>query len=82
MDLASEGSSAALHDSDGSIKAAGDASIQSTTTTNVGKELHTHCDVIQLFMWFQSRVQSQSKQWRATHERALLEERIGSCSMT
>ncbi|KAG2784785.1 hypothetical protein JG687_00011697 [Phytophthora cactorum] len=75
MDLASKGSSAALADNDGSIMAAGDASIQSTTTANVAKELHTHCDVIQLFMWFHSRDQNQSKQRRATHERALLEEK-------
>ncbi|KAG6952102.1 hypothetical protein JG688_00013422 [Phytophthora aleatoria] len=75
MDLASKGSSAALADNDGSIMAAGDASIQSTTTVNVDKELHTHCDVIQLFMRFQSRDQNQSEQWRATHERALLEEK-------
>ncbi|KAG3169870.1 hypothetical protein PC128_g19058 [Phytophthora cactorum] len=75
MDLASKGSSAALADNDGSIMAAGDASIQSTTTANVDKDFHTHCDVIQLFMRFQSRDQNQNEQWRATHERALLEEK-------
>ncbi|KAG7392740.1 hypothetical protein PHYPSEUDO_014227 [Phytophthora pseudosyringae] len=81
LDVASKGSFTALEDNDGGVMAAGAASIQSTSTANVAKGLHTHCDVIQLFMWFQSRDQNQSKQWRTSHDRALLEERTGRCSV-
>ncbi|KAG7387442.1 hypothetical protein PHYPSEUDO_014090 [Phytophthora pseudosyringae] len=75
LDVASKGSFTALEDNDGGVMAAGAASIQSTSTANVAKGLHTHCDVIQLFMWFQSRDQNQSKQWRTSHDQALLEEK-------
>jgi hypothetical protein len=51
------------------------ARLEVAPETLVGvNRLPTHCDVIQLFLWFQDRDKNQAKHWCADQERARLDE--------